>query len=145
MSWRPTRRAALLGGGAAMLAIGAVGLALPSDEAFVRATLVRLVGPFSMSGEDMGRFIGDFRKTGAMPGGLTADGLHLANSTGAVRLVEHLPGGFADRIEAFERALLTAFTLGTDYFHVADPAKDRLSYVGPYATLACASPFARFD
>lgn len=145
MSWRPTRRAALLGGGAAVLAAGAIGLTLPTQDGFIRATLHRLIGPFTIADADMARFVADFGRAGAMPGPLMANGLHLANGTGAVRLADHLPGGFAAKIEAFERTVLTAFILGTDYMQVANPAKDRLSYVGPFATLACSSPYARFD
>lgn len=137
-----TRRSALLGAGSAALAAGFAGIALRNEDDLIHATLHRLLGPFRIDKTDMAAFSRDFANIGPLPRGLAAD------AVGAVQMSGVLPvviGAVGAKIEDFQRSVLTAFVTGTDYLDLENPAQDKIHYIGPSATRACASPFARFD
>lgn len=138
-------RRALLLGSAGVIAACAAGLGLSDEEGLVRATLARMLGPFQIDSADMRFFITDFKNASPMPEGIKADVVRAAQASGTLPLIARLIPPLGRKTEEFRRSLMTAFVLGTDYFEVANPAKDKLSYRGLFTTQACTNPFARFD
>lgn len=136
-----TRRAALLGAGAAALTAGVAGVALWDEHDLIRDTLHRMIGPFSIDDADMQAFSRDYAALGPLPRGLTADAVSAAQAAGLLPLAAKAD----DRLEAFQRGVLTAFVLGTDYLEIENPAHEPLHYIGSFRDRACANPFARFD
>ncbi len=140
-----TRRNALLGAGAAALAIGFGGIAIRDESDLIRDTLRRLVGPFRIGDADMAAFTRDFSVVGPLPRGMMAGAVGAVQTAGLLPVAIRAGGGAGDKIEEFQRGVLTAFVMGTDYFDLDAPEQDELHYLGPFNTRACASPFARFD
>ncbi len=118
------------------------GMSTFKAEAFLGATLQRLLGEFKIDDEQMRRFCDDF-----------------ANGYGhkklyAIFLLEQAPvlGHIAENlslhrprsaVEYFERKLLTEFIISTSYLRVGNPAADAIEYYG--MKIPCNNPFARFE
>lgn len=145
MAFTLSRRNALLGT-MMLLTVAAAGfgsLAAYDISDHIWRVLFRLLGPFEMAEADMAAFSRDFTRpidlegwTGWMlrAGGWSHLDAHLAASG---------PPGIQDRFESFDRTLLGAFILSTNYLEVLERGGGTVVYYGLGAP--CANPFARFD
>jgi hypothetical protein len=138
-----TRRGLLIsmGGLAAALGVGAASL---TDEGFLRDTLHRLVGRFEMAPDQFAAFAQDFRAAYYELDTIKALPFRASERLGAAPVVERLaPHAVLSKLEAFERRLLTDFTMATDYLSLQadDPTRDAtpVSYFG---LQGCSNPFA---
>ncbi len=144
MAPRVTRRTFLTGtaGAAGIAAFGAIGLVGYSDSDIVRSTLRRLIGGFRMNDADLEAFTRDFRSDFLAFDGMKAHLIRLSEFSGITPIAaKTAPGPIADRIENFERALLTNFVMTTDFLETHGGNGGRLTYRGQ--SHACNNPFAR--
>lgn len=110
---------------------------------YIRQVLLRLLGPFEMAEADMAAFSRDFTRpidlkgwTGWM---LRAGGWsHMDGYLAAAG-----PADIQPRFEGFDRTLLGAFILSTNYLEVYEAGGGQVVYSGLDAP--CSNPFARFD
>jgi hypothetical protein len=138
-----SRRAMLFGGIGIAAVAGAGTVLLTTDQGHIRRTLRRLVGPFRMDKSEFANFARDFREAEAAPSfikGATLRGLEL------IGLGSSLSGSgiskLSDHQSEFERALLTAFVVRTDYTLLDDPTSELTTYLG--SMTACFNPYAEF-
>ncbi|HCX10622.1 MAG TPA: hypothetical protein DHU81_09820 [Hyphomonas sp.] len=138
-----SRRAMILGGVGVAAAAGAGTVLLTTDQGHIRRTLRRLVGPFKMDKAEFETFVRDFREAEAAPSFIksaTLRGLEL------IGLGSTVSGGgipkLSDHQADFERALLTAFIVRTDYTLLDQPATEPTTYLG--SMTACFNPYAEF-
>ena len=136
-------RRALIGGTIAVLGAAGTGVAAVAgvdDAALIRATLHRLIGAFDISDGDMASFVRDFSaqdwNLGRWKPYLLRAGALTGMTPALVEPVMH------DDVERFERKLLTAFMMSTDYFQAGHRPEDPLRYCG--LAEGCVSPFAEF-
>ncbi len=140
-----TRRKALLGAAGVAIVSALGGALLWSERDLIRATLVRMIGPFNIADADMDAFVRDFMAIGPLPRGFAADAVGVVQAAGLLPAAGMASQAVGERLDAYQRGVLTAFVMGTDYFQSENPAVDDLHYLGPFAERACANPFARFD
>ena len=145
MSMTITRRtllAATIGtGGMAMASV--VSTTYVSDSDLLQMTLHRLVGELEMTEADWTSFTADFKTIFPTFTGLRADLMSLLELSGTISMFSETLPTVADKIESFERALLTNFLMSTDYLQASKAPKPlRVSYYG--VQKACANPFAEF-
>jgi len=122
--------------------LAGIGVSAFAVEDFLGATLHRLLGAFTLTDAQMKKFCGDFSHD------------YGRRKLYAIMLIEQVPalgpvaGGLLSRrprvvVEKFERKLLTAFIVSTNYLQVSDPAVEVIEYRG--LNIPCTNPFARFD
>jgi hypothetical protein len=146
MPIRLSRRAVLLGGAsvAALAGTGVIALSSFGETDLMRATLRRLVGDFRMAEAELAAFTRDFLPQFPNFGALRSAVLKAGEMTGLAPLMQQAaPAAIAERMEHFERQLLTAFATSTTYLQLADPASEPVEYLGTLN--ACSNPFARFE
>jgi hypothetical protein len=141
-----SRRAVLglLAGGVASTGLAYAAIRSFSDEDLVRATLQKYLGDFQMTDDHLRAFVLEFQKRNPwdFPTEKLADASTLLErlrlATAARTL---LPEHDAQRLERFERWLLTDFHLLTDYVWRSAP-HDPVRFVG---SQYCVNPFANFE
>lgn len=130
--------------GIAIASTASVGSFLSFEIAdYIQHVLIRMLGPFEMAEAEMAAFSRDFTRpidlkgwTGWM---LRAGGWSQMDGVlGAAG-----PPGIQERFESFDRTLVGAFILSTNYLEVFEAGEGRVVYHGLDAP--CANPFARFD
>lgn len=138
-----SRRTMVLGGLGIAAAAGVGTILLTTDQGHIRRTLRRLVGSFTMDKAEFANFVRDFREAEAAPSflkGATLRGFELIG-LGANLADSGIPKLSSHQIE-FERALLTAFIVRTDYTLLDNPASESTTYLG--SMTACFNPYAEF-
>lgn len=139
-----SRRQILLSGGAAAIASAAFGAVALNDQSYVHRTLKRLVGKVNWGDGEFVAFYTAFRNIEPIPSRLKIAPLQGLEVLGMGRLLSSLTAlGISEYQQEFERALLTAFVIGTDYHTADDPSRDPIHFVGFIPT--CANPFAQFE
>ncbi|MCC7251287.1 hypothetical protein [Hyphomicrobium sp.] len=58
--------------------------------------------------------------------------------------ISTLSGALRDKVEAFERKIVSDFLLGSNFFFLDDPRMEPVTYDGE-APIGCRNPFAVFD
>jgi hypothetical protein len=137
-------RRALIGGTIAALGAAGTGVAAivsVDDEALIRATLHRLIGRFDISDKDMASFVRDFCSSDWNLGRWKPYVLRAGALTGMTTAIAEPV--MSDDLERFERKLLTAFVMSTDYLQAGHKMGSPLQYCG--LAEACVSPFAEFS
>jgi hypothetical protein len=139
-----SRRGVVLGSAAvAAVAVTSGIVALDAGDT-CRAVLTRLVGPFRMDSAAFDSFVHDFRAEHGFLEGLAGRALGVGQVTGVVPMaMGSLPLSVEDRLERFERSLLTSFLFSTNYLQLGDSRSEQVEYVGKVD--ACGNPFAQFD
>lgn len=124
-------------------AIGLGGLANYEITEYIWQALFRMLGGFEMAEADMAAFSRDFSRPIDLDGWtgwvLRAGGW--SHTDGYFSSAG--PPGIHKRFEDFDRTLLGAFILSTNYLEVYEAGGGKVSYYGLNAP--CANPFARFD
>lgn len=139
-----SRRGLMLGSGAVAAVVATGGIAAISADDACRAVLTRLIGPFQMDRAQFDSFVTDFRNEHGFLEGILGRALAIGQVTGIAPLaVGSLPLTVEERLERFERILLTSFLFNTNYLQLENPRAERIEYVGKIS--ACGNPFARFD
>ena len=139
-------RRQLTGGLLGLIAISAagVGCVMSYEIAdYIWQALFRMLGDFDMAEADMAAFSDDFTRpidlegwTGWM---LRAGGLsHMDGYLTATG-----PPGIHERFEGFDRSLLGAFILSTNFLDVYEQGRGTVVYYGP--NVPCSNPFSKFD
>lgn len=145
MTDRPTRtgpsRRTVLVGGAAVVGVGALGAGATvrlTDESYLRDTLERLVGAVRMAPADFSSFARAFRARFDELDSIRAMPFRAGEAIGASPLLErYAPLSIGEKMERFERTLVTDFLTRTDWLFMA--ADEPVGYLGEGP---CANPFA---
>ncbi|MEZ0497952.1 hypothetical protein [Sphingomonas sp. IW22] len=136
-----TRRQSIVALAGSGLAAGAFGFGLYGDEqGLVRAILDRVIGPFRMSDDDFTAFFDDLSADSSPVDRAKFTVYRAVSAIGT----DELPGEpmrLSERVEVYERKVVTQFITRTDYARI-DPRTDPVSFIGANP---CSSPFAQFD
>lgn len=134
------KRRTLLIASAATLGVAAVGSAVWVYEdkyVFVPQLLQRLVGDFRMNAQDQHKFVDALAE-------------HYGNKLDAlmalykIRSETGLGSAYTNqRVDQFERRLLTDFMVSTDYLRQQPSDNPKVSFLG--YRLPCSNPYARFE
>lgn len=127
---------------------GAAAIGLGSFAAYDFTDLIwqilkRLLGDFEMAEADMAAFSRDFTRPIDLDG-WTGKMLRAAGLTGTEDFLNvHGPPEVHERFEGFERSVLGAFMMSTNFLDIHAEGGGRVVYHG--LDVPCSSPFARFD
>lgn len=137
-----TRRQTLAGiaatGGIAVVG-GGIGMALDHRGSLVREILHRSIGDFRMADDDFAALLQDIDKPFA-PSRQRLAFYRAVMVGGSDRVPELVPHRIAEEFQQYERRVVTAFMIQTDYLAL-DPGAKQVRFIGDSA---CHSPFARF-
>lgn len=124
--------------GLGVAALGSAALVYEDDDDFVMRLVGEYVGPFQMNREQKRQFVEDVT---AKYGDLKTAAL-----IGLHRVRDHTGAGIDytdDRVDWFERRIVTEFITSTDYVRQQGQANPTLTYFG--MDTPCTNPYARFS
>lgn len=139
------RRTAIFGGLVGLSTLGGLELLVASRDStgLFKSVLQRLLGPFDMPDTNFEAFASDYVDSGrAIPSDFEIGLLRSVEWSGANAIAKSMAGAIAVKLVNFERSLMTAFVLATDF---QTEARDTpLTYLGLFENRPCANPFAEF-
>lgn len=124
--------------GLSVAALGSAALVYEDSEDFVIGLVRQYVGDFQMEPEEQQRFVEDVT---ARYGDISTAAL-----IGFHRIRDHTGLGidYTDqRVDWFERRVVTEFITSTDYLQKQDEANPKLTYMG--IDIPCTNPYAQFS
>ena len=120
-----------------LAAAGSAAMIFEDSYTYIPALLRELIGDYSMAAEQEQAFIDALARDYGEQKLMAVIGLHrIRNTTGL---------GIAytnDKLDQFERRLVTDFLISTDYLRQPKTARPQLSFIG--YRIPCNNPFARF-
>jgi apolipoprotein N-acyltransferase len=136
----PTRRKLLFAAGALGLAgVGWLGFRPYDRRTWIEATLRKYLPDINIDAESLAKFTTEISQSRQFND--TRQRIALWMDHALPKFARRLPKA-GDRIDRMERQVVSDFLTGSNFFRVADPRRQPITYGG--AIPACGNPFARF-